>query len=174
MSCPPPKKRKTSGTSMSRAWVYTWNNYTDADVVKLEALEAVRHVCSREVGDSGTPHLQGYIRFAKPCRFSWWKNQFPQVHVEQRQGTEVQAVQYCLKDGDTVINIGQDSTRGEEHRTPRENTALQVMDMLENGSSVHQIYRTHPIFYFYNRRTILSVASDIKLWRSHPDATPDA
>lgn len=177
MSCPiespPQKKRKTSGTNMSRAWCYTLNNYTDGDIIKLESLEALRHVCSREVGESGTPHLQGYIRFAKPCRFSWWKNQFPSLHVEQRRGTEIEAVQYCLKDQDTVINIGQDSTRGEEKRTPRENTALDVMAMIENGSTIRQVYQAHPVFYFYNRRTILSVASDIKLWTSHPEATPE-
>lgn len=171
MSCPPTKKRKTNGTSMSRAWCYTWNNYRDEDIVALESLEALRHVAAREVGESGTPHIQGYIRFAKPQRFSWWKNQFPSVHVEPRHGTEAEASAYVLKDGDVIIDIGTD-IKPDLKRT-RENAAMDCIQMMESGATIREVYLAHPTFYFFNRRSILSVHDDIKLWQTMPDAAPD-
>lgn len=46
-----------------REWCFTINNYTDADLTEVENIEC-RYICyAPEIGDQGTPHLQGYIVF---------------------------------------------------------------------------------------------------------------
>lgn len=155
-------------TSKAYAWCYTVNNYTDDDILRFEAIENVaRHVCAKEVGESGTPHLQGYIRFKNAQRFSWWKNQFPKAHVEARRGTEQEAVDYCLKDGEVVINEGEPELRPPGKRT-RHEIAHDVQTMAQEGASFKKICLKYPELHLYNRRGVQGVISDFRHWSSNP------
>ncbi len=85
----------------SRGWCYTLNNYNDDDLAKLGEMVSEYHVYGRERGDSGTPHLQGYVHFRNAKSFSRVKRLLGgSAHLEQRQGTAGQAIAYCKKDGD--------------------------------------------------------------------------
>lgn len=57
-------------TNKTRAYCFTINNYTTGTEVVLKqkatGTEVVYMVWSREVGESGTPHLQGYVYFKNP------------------------------------------------------------------------------------------------------------
>lgn len=151
----PPKEP----SKLSRSWVYTLNNYTSEEIIKLESLECLRHLCGKEVGNNGTPHLQGYIRFKKPCRFSWWKNQFPRIHVEIRRGTEGEAVAYCQKDGDIVIDKG--VTLGDrEAFGNRTEEALAIVDEFRNGATYGEVRERHMGFFFFNRRHVIGFLHD--------------
>lgn len=88
--------------SRSRSWCFTLNNYTQADEDLLQNdSSAVRYVCyGREVGESGTPHLQGFIYFNNPCALSLCRERVGNAHCEIARGTTKQAVEYCKKDGD--------------------------------------------------------------------------
>lgn len=141
----------------NRAWCYTINNPTDEEVMKLERLGALRHVCGREVGESGTPHLQGYVRFEQPCAFSWWRNQFPRAHVEIRRGTEHQAVEYCKKDGQLVVDLGQDEpdyTPVDSSGSKRNRETEEVLQEIDAGWNAYQIRQKHPAFFFHNMQKI--------------------
>lgn len=155
-------------TSKAYAWIYTINNYTDDDVLRLEAIEGTaRHVCGKEVGESGTPHLQGYVRFKESKRFSWWKNQFPRAHVEVRAGTEEEAVTYCKKDGVIVIDEGAPEERPSGKRT-RHQIASDVQTMAQEGASFKKICLKYPELHLYNRRGVQGVIADFKHWSSNP------
>lgn len=57
--------------SPSVRWCFTHNNYNDKDIDMYSS--TIREYCkvgffSKEIGDSGTPHLQGYIEFKKKDR----------------------------------------------------------------------------------------------------------
>lgn len=92
---------------MSRAknWVFTLNNYTDDDQVNLrraaETPQITFLVFGREVGENGTPHLQGYVEFASRLRLNQAKRLLNQrAHLEVRRGTAQEARDYCVKDED--------------------------------------------------------------------------
>jgi len=55
-------------------------------------------ICQLEVGESGTPHLQGYVEMKSPCRLTAMKKLIPQAHLEVSRGSKEQAIMYCLKE----------------------------------------------------------------------------
>lgn len=55
------------------------------------------------MGDSGTPHLQGYV--TAPKKFRWSELKLPkEIHWEKAKGTAAENATYCSKDGDYVIH----------------------------------------------------------------------
>lgn len=87
----------------STRYCFTLNNYSDAEVQKLRDLGlCCRYlVFGREVGDSGTPHLQGFVIFDRAVRFARAKRALgDRCHIEQARGPTSAAAQYCRKDGD--------------------------------------------------------------------------
>ena len=86
-------------------WCFTLNNYTDDDIVRLERLAAVPTteylIYGRELGQEGTPHLQGFVMFTVRRRFNCVKRLLgDRYHIEAAVGTPYQAALYCKKDGD--------------------------------------------------------------------------
>lgn len=94
----------------SRSYCFTLNNWTTDDEIILNNLtktcghsadkpKARYIIWGQEVGESGTPHLQGYCELSSPQRISWLKKLIPRAHFESRKGTREQARDYCKKDG---------------------------------------------------------------------------
>lgn len=84
-------------------WCFTINNYSDDDCARLRdlALRSKYLVFGREVGENGTPHLQGFIIFRTPTRFNTAKRSIgDNSHIEQALGTTKQASEYCKKEDD--------------------------------------------------------------------------
>jgi len=90
-----------------KSWCYTLNNYTEEIVARIEGLRdgIEYHVFGKEVGETGTPHLQGFIKFLCRKRAMWVKNYIgSNPHVEYAK-FPVNAIAYCKKDGD-VFEFG--------------------------------------------------------------------
>jgi hypothetical protein len=88
----------------SNRWCFTLNNYTAEeqqqykDLVQNDGVLAL--YVAKEVGSSGTPHLQGIISFKKTKRLSGVKTVLgTRAHVEKMFGTWNQAKTYCQKEG---------------------------------------------------------------------------
>jgi len=104
--------------SIAKNWAFTVNNY-DEDAVdilqNLVHLGKVRYlVYGREISDSGTPHLQGYLQMDKKCRFSKIKELLPRgSHIDSEyQNSTAQANKiYCTKDG-IWEEFGEMATKG--------------------------------------------------------------
>lgn len=90
------------GGSMSRSkhWCFTLNNWNTEDVERLAALEgSVDYlVYGKEVGTSGTPHLQGFVSFPDRIRLTTVIQKIGQAHCTVARKI-AEAIEYCKKDG---------------------------------------------------------------------------
>lgn len=89
-----------SKQTQSKYWCFTINNPMDnyGDLKRL--IKWSYMVVGREIGDEGTPHLQGFVAMETRVRFTTMKKLIPKAHLEPMYGTTNQAIQYCKKDGD--------------------------------------------------------------------------
>jgi len=98
----------TKSPSRSRSWCYTWNNYREAEysamVVYLTQQKA-KYICGKEIGENGTPHIQGWCEFPNQKRFDTLKLAFPKVHWEKAKGGKEANYKYCSKEGNFHTNI---------------------------------------------------------------------
>lgn len=85
-----------------KSWIYTLNNYTVEDVKRFKDFEFTYQVIGYEVGDSGTPHLQGFITWKRSYRLSQLKKLVPRAHWEPAVATD--AANYCMKENYEVID----------------------------------------------------------------------
>ena len=87
-----------------KAYAFTLNNYTDDEysaLVRICSTESQYAILGREIGERGTPHIQGYIRFKRSCRFATIKDRYlPRCHIEVAHGSARQNRTYCSKGGD--------------------------------------------------------------------------
>jgi Putative viral replication protein len=95
----------TSKMPICARYVFTTNNYTQEEeqaLVEAATSDLVQYlVYGREVGESGTPHLQGYVRFHKKIGMREIKALFKcnHVHLEHAKANDDKAIEYCKKDG---------------------------------------------------------------------------
>ena len=78
-------------------WCYTLNNPTSEPLVDEDLVEY--HVYGEEVGESGTPHYQGFIIFKTRVSLNTLQHLIPRAHYEIAKGKNSQAANYCKKDG---------------------------------------------------------------------------
>jgi len=85
-------------------WVFTINNPLAADITQVADLGVVDGtkylVVGREIGEQGTPHLQGFVIFRNARFFGAVRTILPRAHLELARGSSKQASDYCKKDGD--------------------------------------------------------------------------
>lgn len=85
-------------------WVFTLNNYTDDEVNHLVTVcEPLTSYLTfgYETGDGGTPHLQGFLIFARSTRFAAAKAAVGRrAWLAVARGNNEQAKAYCQKEGD--------------------------------------------------------------------------
>lgn len=92
-------------TKPAKTWVFTINNYSDDDIewVKRQVAYASTLVVSKEKGDNGTPHLQGYVTWLRAYRLAGLKKRHPRAHWEVAKAASDQGA-YCDKvDSELVV-----------------------------------------------------------------------
>lgn len=117
----------------SRKYCFTINNYNDDDESFLRDLDCKYLIYGKEIGESGTPHLQGFVYFKNARRFKAVAKLHKHWHIEITVGTIDQNIDYCSKDGN-FIEIGDKPKQGK--RTDIDN----VKKLVANGAKIGEIY----------------------------------
>jgi len=112
--------------SPANAWCFTLNNWTESEYEflssKLLSLsDKYFYIVGKEVGETGTPHLQGYIalkdekkKFRPLPTFAVARGEGQAVHFERAKGSGRQNYMYCSKDGDFITNMPKPTMTVEE------------------------------------------------------------
>jgi hypothetical protein len=137
----------------AKDFCFTLNNYTEDELLGLKRLENEERicylVCGCERGESGTPHLQGFVQFDRKISIAGIKKLFgsDRLHLEVRRGTPEQATEYCKKEND-YFEFGSIRTVGQGHRSD----LTRVKTMLDEGRSLADVADEHfDAFIKYNR-----------------------
>ena len=94
------QKRGGNTINPARKWCFTFNNYTESDIINLCSKLSVcsNYLFTREIGDSGTPHLQGFIEFHSKTRPMTVIHNVKSIHWEKCKGTKEENESYVMKD----------------------------------------------------------------------------
>ncbi len=97
-------RNKRKVTPKSKHWCLTINNYTKKDSPFKTDTDVLEHfaylILGKEVGDDGTPHLQGYCVYKNRVHLTKVKKDWPRAHLEIKKGTPQEASDYCKKADD--------------------------------------------------------------------------
>lgn len=126
----------------SKSHVFTINNPTDEDVRMVKAVPCNRIIVGSEVGQNGTPHLQGAIIFARGMRRgAVCKLLGGRAHIKKMRGSWAQQV-YCAKDADLptggIVRMEDNTKQGE--RTD----IIAFRDAIKAGKRPIQLIELHP------------------------------
>lgn len=101
MTTETPTHRPRNQGPKAKNWCFTLNNYTPIDVDRLSTpLPGIEYlIFGKEIGESGTPHLQGTVSFQSRKRLSQVITVVGQAHCTVTRFLS-QSITYCKKDGD--------------------------------------------------------------------------
>lgn len=133
-----------------RAWVFTLNN--PSKELDIDTWPVKYVVYQREIGESGTPHFQGYAEFTKPLRLSGVRRLLATAHWEPRKGTRDQARDYATKE-DTRADGPWEYGDFVEKRGSRTDVT-ELKKKIEEGASVKTIFETETLSYLKYSRAI--------------------
>ncbi|QQL09578.1 replication associated protein [Marmot associated feces virus 6] len=123
--------------SRNRNWVFTFNNPYDIEIQMLDKIltsQADYAIYGEEVGENGTPHLQGYVEWKNAKALSTLKEYNKKIHWEPRKGTQKQARDYCLKDGKTK-EFGEFKEKNQGKRSD----ITEVKEAIKDGKNMREI-----------------------------------
>jgi len=141
-----------------KAYCFTLNNYTEDEYASIKGVcqsESVYAIVGREVGESGTPHLQGYIRFKKSYRFHTIKDRLlPRCHIEVAAGSPSSNRIYCSKDGN-FEEFG-DLPQSSEGGSTRDEIARSFVTALESRRpGLLEFAESNPGTWYYSGHNLL-------------------
>lgn len=126
----------------AKTWVFTLNNYDEKDEQLFQRFAGdtemvTRMVVAREVGETGTPHLQGAVSWKRSKRLAACKKLHPRAHWEKAIAQQ-EAFEYCRKaDSDVFIDV---DNRRQGKRTDLD----EAIASIEQGISTRDLWLTHP------------------------------
>lgn len=144
----------------SRNWCFTINNYTINDVNQLKEIKYKYIVLGDEVGELGTPHIQGFVHFENALSFDSLKKKLPKTtHIEKCKGTPDQNITYCKKTNNILYEDGEKPSQGK-----RKDLDQIKDDIMEGNTTSEDIAVNQPMVYHQYARTLTKI-EDIAMRR---------
>lgn len=97
-------------TNACKRYCFTLNNYTIEELNKItecaKCAKINKYIIGKEIGENGTPHLQGFIELKVKERITGLKkwDGWERCHFENAKGNDDSQI-YCAKDGDYITNM---------------------------------------------------------------------
>jgi len=150
--------------AQSQNWCFTVPNYSDEQVLHLQLLAESDRVAylviGREVAPTtGTPHLQGFVRFNARLRFAAVRALLPQCHLTSARGTPEQNRTYCIKDGD-FDEWGTCPTLNPGRRSDFERY-VEWLGTLESEPTERELMEQWPALYGRYRSSLRRMAAEL-------------
>lgn len=151
------KKIIMSANKQTTNWCFTLNNYTEDEVASIQGLDVKYVIYGKEVGESGTPHLQGYVNLSRTQKLSYVTKMIPRAHWTPCNGTPQQNIDYCSKQGDVwtkgVAPKQRMETGGKEGGKRTRETWEKTLELAKNGT-LEEIEPELQIKYYSTLRAI--------------------
>jgi hypothetical protein len=160
----------------SKNWCFTLNNYDDDDIQRINALvttepKVIYLIYGKEVGESGTPHLQGVVSCKQKLRLLQIKNIIGgNPHLECARNINA-AIIYCKKDGDWeefgTRSKGQGSRNDlEDFKEAVKGGMLSLSEIREHHSEVYAKYQRFCLEYIDDHYPKVTVPNfELRPWQ---------
>jgi len=145
------------------SFCFTLNNYSPEDVEAVKDFQGkCRYlVIGYEIGQEGTPHLQGYAQLIKRLSFGKLKKLFPKMHIEATRGTPQQAADYCKKEH-LFDDFGTLCTGEEGRKKGNDSEKKKYADLIKMAEEgrMQEIKELDPYNYLRMYSTLQKIAKD--------------
>lgn len=147
---------------MFRNVCFTINNPSEEDKTLLATLPTTYSVIGNETGESGTPHLQGYVELQSRMRIQKLKTFLPRAHLQSRKSAKpCDASNYCKKGeqskaewkslGINGPNYGKNADfteSGQISKPGKRNDVASFRDAIRTSASDADLLDEHPEAFF--------------------------
>jgi len=151
-------------------WAFTLNNYSDDDVHRLVSAvdtHGIKYlIIGKEVGSSGTPHLQGHVTFETKKRLTWITKNLGQAHYSLVRSIP-HSIEYCKKDGNFTEYGTSPNVSSQQGK--RSDLELFILSVREGMVDFKDLREAHPLVMAKYHRFALSYVRDHKPLPSIPD-----
>lgn len=172
-----------SQTPKSRNWCFTLNNYSEEDIARLASLDFQKDsgqttgftikymIFGEEVGESGTPHLQGYVCFKNQVRLGTLKSSISdRAHFEIAKGTVKHNYDYCSKDKE-FKEFGVRPLFASEKGELGKRAYTEVIDLAKDGD-FDSIQQEQPGMFLQHYSTLKRIRADTVAQRELKNLDP--
>lgn len=153
-----PEEKTAYEATRSRAWCFTLNNWTPLERKQIELTKCEYLVFGEEVGDKGTPHLQGYVYFAsaRTGRALSKTTGWARCSNRKAQGSAYQNRDYCTKESTNVFE------KGDRPLTSKEKGEAEAKrwEDIKEAAKAGQIEEVDAKVYVQNYRSLKMIAQD--------------
>jgi len=158
----------------ARNWCFTLNNYTDEKLTELSAIDVkdpqgdVEYIIfGKEVGESGTPHLQGFVVFKKRKRMTECITTIGQAHWSTTRMVE-NSIKYCKKEGDFIELGSAPKNTKQGRRTDLEDFKNDVKEGMRDMATIMQVHTQVAASYKSFVKDYLRVTKPEVVLETHP------
>jgi len=122
-------------------FVFTLNNWTAEEYTNIISSDVKWIVVGKEIGDEGTPHLQGAVVIGKQCAFSTIKKWpgFSRAHIENMRGKPFDSLKYCTKQDTDAF------CKGEMPQEGKRNDLHDAINALKEGGTLTSIVKSDDV-----------------------------
>ncbi|AXQ03966.1 replication associated protein [Black-headed python circovirus 1] len=145
----------------SKRWCFTINNPTFEDYVSLlenfNEQTVVFFIAGEEVGEKGTPHIQGFVNLVTKSRMEPLRQKLGgRAHLERARGSDAENEKYCSKEGKIYLKIGEAQRQGQR------SDLSEAVDLLRSGGTLRDVgmnFGTTLVRYGRGLRDFINVMS---------------